>query len=178
LSRYVTPAKTADVQNTLPSKIRLNGSDCQVYNFNNLNTPVPLPESPIIESVSVESAPQPLSTKKGKLIGVDGLPLSIKGVNWFGFETAVTVVHGLWQGPTALSQDFQNVAWRIKLLGFNTIRLPFSFQVCILKNWNATQILCSSAVTLHISLTNSKWLLLLSDSLRSRQLGSPLGYRR
>jgi hypothetical protein len=32
------------------------------------------------------------------------------------------------QGPTALTQDFEYVAWRIALLGFNTIRLPFSFQ--------------------------------------------------
>lgn len=74
-------------------------------------------------------AAQPISVQNGHIYGVDGMPLTIKGVNWFGFETAVTVVHGLWQGPTALTQDFQNVALRIKLLGFNTIRLPFSFQV-------------------------------------------------
>ena len=36
---------------------------------------------------------------------------------------------GLWQGPTALTQDFGTVAYRIQLLGFNAIRLPFSFQV-------------------------------------------------
>ena len=36
---------------------------------------------------------------------------------------------GLWQGPTALTQDFGIVAYRIQLLGFNAIRLPFSFQV-------------------------------------------------
>ena len=32
------------------------------------------------------------------------------------------------QGPTALTQDFEYVAWRMSLLGFNTVRLPFSFQ--------------------------------------------------
>ena len=37
-------------------------------------------------------------------------------------------VAGLWQGPTALSQDFGTVLYRIQLLGFNAIRLPFSFQ--------------------------------------------------
>ena len=47
----------------------------------------------------------------------------------FGFETASTSVDGLWQGPNAITQNFDTVAWRIKLLGFNTIRLPFSFQV-------------------------------------------------
>lgn len=36
---------------------------------------------------------------------------------------------GLWQGPNAITQNFDTVAWRIKLMGFNTIRLPFSFQV-------------------------------------------------
>ena len=33
------------------------------------------------------------------------------------------------QGPTALSQDFGEVLYRIQLLGFNVIRVPFSFQV-------------------------------------------------
>ena len=37
-------------------------------------------------------------------------------------------VAGLWQGPSALSQDFGIVLYRIQLLGFNAIRLPFSFQ--------------------------------------------------
>jgi aryl-phospho-beta-D-glucosidase BglC (GH1 family) len=47
----------------------------------------------------------------------------------FGFETSSTAVDGLWEGPTALTQNFDTIAWRIKLLGFNAIRLPFSFQV-------------------------------------------------
>ena len=38
-------------------------------------------------------------------------------------------VDGLFQGPTALSQDFGEVLYRIQLLGFNVIRVPFSFQV-------------------------------------------------
>ena len=36
---------------------------------------------------------------------------------------------GLWQGPNAITQNFQAVVWRIKLMGFNTVRIPFSFQV-------------------------------------------------
>ena len=48
----------------------------------------------------------------------------------FGFETGSTFVDGLWQGPTALSQDFGTIAYRMQLLGFNTVRLPMSFQVC------------------------------------------------
>ena len=51
------------------------------------------------------------------------------GVNWFGFETSSTMLDGLWEGPDAITQNFQAVLWRIKLLGFNTVRVPFSFQV-------------------------------------------------
>ena len=35
---------------------------------------------------------------------------------------------GLWAGSTSLTADFATVIWRMQLLGFNTIRLPFSFQ--------------------------------------------------
>ena len=75
----------------------------------------------------------PLSVSNGQLFGTDGRPVTFKGINWFGFETANTLVDGLWQGPTALTQDLQTVAYRISLLGFNAIRLPFSFQVSALK---------------------------------------------
>ena len=47
----------------------------------------------------------------------------------FGFETGFTMVHGLWQGPFAVTQDWLTVAYRMQLLGFNTIRLPMSFPV-------------------------------------------------
>lgn len=103
--------------------------DCATYIYNDLNQPVKLPQNALPLTEAAIEATQPISIKDGKILGVDGMPLAIKGVNWFGFETAVTAVHGLWQGPTALTQEIQNVVLRIKLLGFNTIRLPFSFQV-------------------------------------------------
>lgn len=62
----------------------------------------------------------------------------------FGFETSSTSVDGLWQGPNAITQNFDTVAWRIQLLGFNTIRLPFSFQVTSPR---------ASASTLHVKST-------------------------
>lgn len=61
--------------------------------------------------------------------GTSGEPLNIKGINWFGFETSSAMMDGLWQGPSAITQNFQAEVWRIKLMGFNTVRLPFSFQV-------------------------------------------------
>ena len=53
---------------------------------------------------------------------------SVQGVNWFGFETSATMVAGLWAGSSSLTQDFKTVVWRLKLLGFNAVRLPFSFR--------------------------------------------------
>ena len=38
------------------------------------------------------------------------------------------MVGGLWAGSTSLTQDFSTVVWRMQLLGFNAVRLPFSFQ--------------------------------------------------
>lgn len=32
-------------------------------------------------------------------------------------------------GYDSLSQDFATVAWRVKALGFNAVRLPFTFAV-------------------------------------------------
>jgi len=46
----------------------------------------------------------------------------------FGFETSENMIHGLWVGPNAVTQDFLTVMYRIQALGFNAIRLPMSFQ--------------------------------------------------
>lgn len=54
-------------------------------------------------------------------------PLYLTGLNWFGFENGHTFFDGLWAGESALTRDFEVVAWRIRLLGFNAIRVPFSF---------------------------------------------------
>ena len=34
----------------------------------------------------------------GQIIGLDGQPLTLWGINWFGFETGTTMVDGLWAG--------------------------------------------------------------------------------
>ena len=51
----------------------------------------------------------------------------LQGINWFGFNNGSTMLDGLW-GQDALSKDFATVVHRLKLLGFNSVRLPFSFQ--------------------------------------------------
>jgi hypothetical protein len=34
---------------------------------------------------------------------------------------------GLWQGQDSVTQDFATNVWRMKVLGFNAVRLPFKF---------------------------------------------------
>ena len=52
----------------------------------------------------------------------------VRSVNYFGFENGMTMVDGLWANTRdALIADFATVVWRMKLLGINAVRLPFSF---------------------------------------------------
>jgi endoglucanase len=64
----------------------------------------------------------PLSTSGSRIIDARGRTVVLAGVNWFGFETANHVVHGLW------TRDLRDVLAQVRALGFNTIRLPFSLQ--------------------------------------------------
>ncbi len=64
----------------------------------------------------------PLSTSGNKIVDANGFPVTLQGVNWFGFETANHVPHGLW------TRDYKDMLKQISLLGFNVIRLPFSLQ--------------------------------------------------
>lgn len=53
--------------------------------------------------------------------------ITLKGLNWFGFNNQQTMVDGLWSGGYAAATDFSTIVLRMKLLGFNTVRLPFTF---------------------------------------------------
>ena len=77
----------------------------------------------------------PLEARDGKFYDADGKDFAFQGVSWSGFELERGMLDGLnkaFQGQdlkTGLVRDYKVVAARIKLLGFNTIRLPFSFAV-------------------------------------------------
>ena len=60
------------------------------------------------------------STDGARLVDGDGDEVRIRGVNWFGFETAAGVPHGLW------SRNMEDMLDQIAGLGFNVIRVPFS----------------------------------------------------
>jgi hypothetical protein len=36
------------------------------------------------------------------------------------------VVDGLWAGGTDLTSDFSKIAYQLRLLGYNAVRLPFT----------------------------------------------------
>jgi endoglucanase len=62
-------------------------------------------------------------TNGSQIYDSNNQPVRIAGINWFGFETANYVAHGLW------SRGYKDMLDQIKGLGYNTIRLPFSSQL-------------------------------------------------
>ena len=55
--------------------------------------------------------------------------VTLKGANWYGFNTPdQAMVQGLWQTQDALTCDFATIVERMRLLGFNAVRLSFDFQ--------------------------------------------------
>ncbi|MDQ1018427.1 cellulase family glycosylhydrolase [Streptomyces afghaniensis] len=59
-------------------------------------------------------------TSGRQILDAAGQPVRIAGINWFGFETDIHVVHGLW------ARDYKSMIDQMKSLGYNTIRMPYS----------------------------------------------------
>jgi endoglucanase len=59
------------------------------------------------------------SISSGRIIDDQGNRVTIKGVNWFGFETDNRVVHGLW------ARSMTDMLDQMKSIGFNAVRVPF-----------------------------------------------------
>ncbi len=59
-------------------------------------------------------------TSGRQILDASGHPVRIAGINWFGFETANHVVHGLW------TRDYKDLLNQVKSLNYNTLRLPYS----------------------------------------------------
>lgn len=74
----------------MPTSASLNGDICTV------TTAPPSPPSPPSQG-AIESAGS-LSTSNGQIIGVNGQPLRLQGLNYFGFDDGNTMVDGLWVG--------------------------------------------------------------------------------
>ncbi|MBA3237641.1 MAG: cellulase family glycosylhydrolase [Parachlamydiaceae bacterium] len=69
-----------------------------------------------------------MTTKGDAILNSQNEHIELKGVNWFGFNNGSTMVDGIWGGSDTISYDFATVVYRLKLLGFNAVRLPFSFK--------------------------------------------------
>ncbi|MBA2727273.1 MAG: cellulase family glycosylhydrolase [Parachlamydiaceae bacterium] len=69
-----------------------------------------------------------MTTQGDQILNSSGEAIELKGVNWFGFNNQSTMVDGLWSGSGPLASDFATVVYRMQLLGFNAVRLPFSFK--------------------------------------------------
>jgi len=59
-------------------------------------------------------------TSGNQIVDVNGNPVRIAGVSWFGFETTTYVADGLW------ARSYKDMMNQMVQLGFNTIRLPYS----------------------------------------------------
>jgi len=109
--------------------------------------------------------------------------MNLKGINYFGFEDGQTSFDGLWQGPTALTYDMVNVVRRIKLMGFNAIRIPFSFKDLYKKtplNFRRTNCPTTTLATMLSGLTDPEWagkaqVNLKSARLQARMKAEPQG---
>ena len=63
--------------------------------------------------------------KDGKILNEKGERMRIKGVNWFGFETNIYTVHGLW------SVSMDSLFKFLKDNRFNAIRVPVSLEMVL-----------------------------------------------
>jgi hypothetical protein len=71
--------------------------------------------------------PPPLDIRRGQLVNrLNGRPVTIRGINWFGFNVDMGMVDGLWAGGSDAATDFNKIAYQIRMLGFNAVRLPFA----------------------------------------------------
>jgi hypothetical protein len=73
--------------------------------------------------------PPPLRLVGHQLVsGRSGRSVSLRGINWFGFNVGMGMVDGLWAGGSAAATDFALIAYQLRLLGYNAVRLPFTWR--------------------------------------------------
>ena len=96
----------------------------------NPNTPAN-PNSTPSNPNNPNSTPAPftgvLRVKGTSFVDTQGADVALHGLDWFGFDDSASMMLEGSSESNALSGDFATVAWRMKGLGFNAVRLPFSF---------------------------------------------------
>lgn len=107
-----TPTNTATLQSKSPTTILSNTPT----NTDNMPSGV----SSIVPATTNVGTCGGSWTSINHAVMLNGSPFAIKGVNWFGFETSINILHGLWAVSFSSLLDF------IKTNRFNAIRVPFS----------------------------------------------------
>lgn len=67
------------LQDFYPRHVLLNGQACRLRINLNLSAPIPTVQP---NGTLTEGLDQPVSVTLGQVIGADGQPLALKGINW------------------------------------------------------------------------------------------------
>jgi hypothetical protein len=78
-----------------PRAVTVNGVACDIVQASAAVPPLPPPTEETIPGLASFAAARPLTTRNGQIIGTDGKPLIVKGINWFGFENGQTSCVGV-----------------------------------------------------------------------------------
>ena len=68
---------------------------------------------------------RPSFTSANGALLADGKPMELKGINWYGFETAQGVFHGLYAQPPSIFLDL------LETHGFNAVRIPLDVDLLL-----------------------------------------------
>ena len=112
---FVTAGRTP----VLPTLRTLNG---QALTVSPMDQPAPARVLPSPAGGSLLPAGV-LSTRGNQIVGLDGTPVRIAAVNWYGLESGQFAPQGLWV------RSYQSMMDQMAHLGFNAIRLPFSLDL-------------------------------------------------
>lgn len=119
------------------------------------------PVTNIVTVTYTGSSPAPslgvLSTLNGNIVDSKGNVVKLKGINWFGFNNG-DMLNGMWNDD-ALSGDFAATVQRLKALGFNAVRLPFSFPLIngSIQNSYKHQLTPASSAVIQGNVTNPSY---------------------
>ena len=115
-----------------PRALTVNGVQCSLAR----RTPPPPGPTPAVRA------------EAGRLVDTDtGDDVYMAGVNYMGYEYGLTMFDGIgaaFKSRESLSQDLPTVAYRMRLLGINAVRLPFDFHSVMTRAADAAQLPCYS----------------------------------
>lgn len=129
LTRGTYPLAIAQVHN--PLNINTRSTSSSVLNLAPIVPPTStVPPTPTVlptttAQPSLNAVPNllqfPLSTSGTQIVDAKGQAVQLAGVNWYGMNTSAYVPDGLW------ARDYKSMMSQMKQIGFNFLRLPFSY---------------------------------------------------